>query len=99
MLSSKQRAYLSGLANKIDPIFQIGKGGVSDTLINEISLALEAREIVKIKVLNNSLLDARECAVEIAHVTKSEVVSVIGSRFVLYRKSEKDPKINLPKGN
>ncbi len=99
MLTSKQRAFLSGLASKIDPIFQIGKGGITDTLASEISLALDARELVKIKVLNNSLLDARECAVELAQKTGSEVVAVIGSRFVLYRKSEKDPKIILPKEN
>lgn len=99
MLTSKQRAYLNGLANKIEAIFQIGKGGVSDTLIGEISLALEAREIVKIKVLNNSPSDVRDCAQDIAQKTNSEVVSVIGNRFILYRRSEKGAKINLPKGN
>lgn len=99
MLTSKQRAYLNSLANKIDAIFQIGKGGVSDTQINQISLALEAREIIKVKVLNNSPADVKQSAQDIAQKTNSEVVSVIGNRFILYRKSEKDPTIHLPKGN
>ena len=96
MLTSKQRAYLKAMANSIDAIFQVGKGGVPDTLIKQVDDALEVREIVKIRVLNNSPTDAKDAAQEIAHKTSSELVAVIGGRFVLYRKSVKEPKISLP---
>jgi RNA-binding protein len=96
MLTSKQRAYLRGLANEIDPIFQVGKGGVNENMIKQISDALEARELIKIKVLNNSLEDAREASNEIAEKTGAEVVQVIGNKFVLYREARENPTINLP---
>lgn len=95
MLNSKQRAYLRSLANSLDPIFQVGKGGVSDEMCRQLSAALEARELVKIKVLDNSDYSAKEAAEEIAEKTESDVVTVIGSRFVLYKESVENKKIEL----
>lgn len=95
MLNSKQRAYLRSLAAGIDTIFQIGKGGVSDEMCRQLSAALEARELIKIKVLDNSDCTAREAAEEIAEKTASEVVTVIGSKFVLYKESSEKKKIEL----
>ena len=94
-MTSKQRAYLKKLASNLDTIFQIGKGDISDNMVIQISNALEARELIKLRVLDNSLYSAREAAEEIAARTNSEVVIVIGTRFVLYRVSEKHHKIDL----
>lgn len=99
-LTSKQRAQLRGLANGIDTIIHIGKDGIGDNLIAQTNDALEARELIKGKVLENSLLSAREAAEALAHATRSEVVQVIGTKFVLYRPShnkEKKDKIVLVK--
>ncbi len=96
MLTGKQRSYLKGLANKLDPIFQIGKNGITENFIKQVDDALEKREIIKIKVLNNSLLDAKEVANEIAKKTNAEFVQSIGNKFVLYRESKKNKKIILP---
>ena len=93
MLTSKQRAYLRSLAVNEDTIFQIGKGGISENMTEQISNALTARELIKCRVLENSGYTAREAAEEIADVTQSEVVGVIGSKFILYRKSEEKPRI------
>jgi RNA-binding protein len=98
MLTSKQRAYLRSLANSIEPIFVIGKGGVNDAMINDIDAALEARELIKVKVLNNSMEDVREASGNIAEVIGADVVQVIGGKFVLYRPSEEKPTIVLPAG-
>jgi len=95
MLTSKQRSYLRGLANTIEPIFQVGKGGIGDNLIKQFNDALEARELVKATVLRNAEASAREICEEIAERTGSEVVQVIGNRFVLYRESEKHKDISL----
>jgi len=96
MLSSKQRAYLRGLANNIPAIFQIGKGGINDNLVIQVNDALEARELIKVHVLKNSLLDTREVAEELASLTGSETVQIIGSKFVLYKESKENKKIQLP---
>ena len=96
MLTSKQRAYLRALAQKIDPIFQIGKSGVTEEICYQLSNAMEARELIKIKVLENSGYTAAEAAQEIAAATAADVVAVIGYRFVLYRPSEKKQQIELP---
>ena len=96
MLTSKQRAFLRGMANGIDAIFQVGKSGVTPEITEQFNLALEAREIVKASVLDNNLLGARDVAETIAARTHSEVVQVIGNKFVLYRKSKKSV-IELPK--
>lgn len=84
-LTSKQRAQLRGLANSLEPIVHIGKDGLGDNLIKQANDALEAREIIKCRVLENSLLTAREACDELSRLTRSEQVQVIGSKFVLYR--------------
>lgn len=95
MITSKQRSYLRGLANDIQPIFQIGKGGVNDNMLTQFSEALEARELIKATILNNSLEDVRETAHYIAEQIGAEVVQVIGSKFVLYKESVENKKIKL----
>ena len=91
-LNSKQRAQLRGLANGIDTILHIGKDGVGPNLVKQADDALEARELIKGRVLENSLLSPREGAEELARATRSEVVQVIGTRFVLYRESHSKPR-------
>ena len=91
-LTSKQRAQLRGLANGIDTILIVGKDGIGDNLVKQADDALEARELIKGKVLENSLMSAREAAEALAPVTHSEVVQVIGTKFVLYRPSHKKDK-------
>ena len=89
MLTSKQRARLRAMANSLDTIFQVGKGGIEASLVKGVSDALEARELIKLRVLDNAAYSAREAA------TNADVVSVIGSRFVLYRPSENNKMIIL----
>ena len=84
-LTSKQRAQLRGLANGIDTILQIGKEGIGENLIRQADDALEARELIKCKVQENAMLTAREACTELARLTRSEEVQVIGTKFVLYR--------------
>ena len=91
-LTRKQRAQLRGLANDIDTIVHIGKDGVGENLIKQADDALEARELVKGKVLVNSPLSTREGAEELARATRSEVVQVIGTKFVLYRETHSKPR-------
>ena len=95
MLTSKQRAKLRGMASTYDTIFQVGKGGIGDALINQVNDALKARELIKMRVLENSGYTAREAADEISEKTNSDVVQVIGSKFVLYKRNEKDPIIEI----
>ena len=90
-LTSKQRAQLRGLANPLDAIIHIGKDGVGGGLIRQADDALEARELIKGTVLENSPLSPREGAEELARATRSEVVQVIGSKFVLYRQTHSKP--------
>ncbi|NLM68433.1 MAG: ribosome assembly RNA-binding protein YhbY [Firmicutes bacterium] len=85
MLTSKERARLRSLGNELEPIFQIGKGGVTDEIINQLDQALTARELIKVRVLKNSLEEPREAAEKISAATDSEVVQVIGRNFILYR--------------
>ena len=96
LLTGKQRSFLKSIANTMDPIFQIGKNGITDNFIKQVDDALEKREIIKIKVLNNSLLDAKEVASILAEKTNAEFVQSIGNKFVLYRESKKNKKIILP---
>ena len=91
-LTSKQRAQLRGLANSIDTILHVGKEGIGDNLAKQADDALEARELIKGRVLENSMLTAREAAEELAARTRSQVVQVIGTKFVLYRPSHKKDK-------
>lgn len=97
MITSKQRAYLRGLANRITPILQIGKGGINDNFLKQVDDALEARELVKITVLETALLDTRETCGYVAEELSAEPVQAIGSKFVLYRESRDNKKIELPR--
>ena len=96
MLTSKQRAYLRSLANGIDAIFQVGKNGVTPELRDTVHNALEARELVKISVLDNNMLGPAEAAEMLASRTGADIVQVIGNKFVLYRASKTIPVIELP---
>jgi RNA-binding protein len=92
-LTSKQRAQLRGLANSLDTILQVGKDGIGDNLIKQADDALEARELIKGRVLDNNIeYDARTAADALAKATRSEVVQVIGTKFVLYRESRSKPR-------
>ena len=97
MLSSKQRAYLRGLANSIDTILMVGKSGMSPEIIKQADDALKARELIKAKVLETSDISPKEAANIIANKVNAEVVQVIGTKFILYRKNEEEPVIVLPK--
>ena len=97
MLNSKQRAYLRALANPIDTILIVGKGGIDADIIRQADDALTARELIKGKALETSPVKAREAADTIAAQVSAETVQVIGSKFVLYRRNDKEPKIILPK--
>ena len=94
-MTSKQRAYLKSRASTMEPIYQIGKSGVSPELTKGIDEALEARELIKINVLKNCMDDPKAMAVVLAERTKSQVVQVIGKKIVLYRQSSKNPVIKL----
>ena len=92
-LTSKQRAQLRGMAAGIDTIVHVGKDGIGDNLVKQVSDALEARELIKGRVLENNIeYDARLAAQELAKATRSEVVQVIGTKFVLYRESHSKPR-------
>jgi len=97
MLSGKQRSYLKGIAHSVKPITQIGKNGITDSVVEELDLALEARELIKVSLLETSMLTAQEAAEETSKLLNAEFVQAIGSKFVIYRKSTKNPKIQLPK--
>lgn len=99
MITSKQRAYLRKLSHTLEPIFQIGKDGISDTLIEGIDTALNKREILKVHILDTALLDTRETCDTVAKRLNAEPVQAIGNKFILYRRSEEEKyrKIELPK--
>ena len=98
MITSKQRAYLRKEANGLDPIFQIGKSGVTDELIHQLSNALDAREIIKVHLLETAMLEIKSTCNDIANRLNAEPVQAIGSKFVLYRQAEKEKNriIKLP---
>lgn len=97
MLNSKQRAYLRSLASSLDTILIVGKGGIDADVLKQADDALTARELMKGKILETSPIPVKEAADKIASETSSETVQVIGSKFVLYRRNDKNPKIVLPK--
>ena len=97
MLTSKQRAQLRGMANRMETIFQVGKGGIGPALIKQVDDALLARELIKMRVLETSPESSREAADQIAEATHADVVQVIGQRFVLYRPNPEKPVIQLAK--
>jgi RNA-binding protein len=96
-MTSKQRAYLKKLASTMDPIFQIGKSGISPEMTQAVSEALEARELIKLHVLKNNFDEPKELANTLAERTRSQVVQVIGRKIILYRESRDNKKILLPK--
>lgn len=97
MLTSKQRAYLRGLAQQLDTIFQVGKGGITEEMCISVSAALESRELIKLRVLENSGYSSKEAAEKLADACSAYVVAVVGNRFVLYRESQNKKRIELPK--
>lgn len=97
MLTSKQRAFLRGRANTLEPIVHVGKGGISPAMIKQADDALTARELIKGKTLETAPQTARETAEELAQAVQAELVHVMGRTFVLYRKNEEEPQIRLPR--
>lgn len=95
-MTSKQRAYLRGLANTINPIFQIGKAGISDETIKQLNNALEARELIKINVLETAPENVKNLGEQIAISTNSVFIQKVGNKITLYKPRKKDPKIILP---
>ena len=95
MLTGKQRAYLRSLSVELQTIMQIGKGGISENLIKTVDDALEAKELIKLSVLENSDETARSAADTISEATGADVVAVLGRKIVLYRESKKHKKIEL----
>lgn len=96
MLTSKQRAYLRGMANSYDTIYQVGKGGIGDTMVEQLDATLEARELIKLRTLDTCEYTSREAADILAEALSADVVAVTGSRFILYRASKKRKRIELP---
>jgi RNA-binding protein len=97
MLKGKQKRYLRSMAHHLDPIFQVGKGGVNDHLIRQIGEALEARELIKVSVLQNCDQEKGEVAAELAKGARAELVQVIGRTIVLYREASENKQIVLPR--
>lgn len=96
MLTGNQRSYLKGMANSIDPILQIGKKGITENFVKQVDEALEAREIIKINVLDNSFLEPKKVANELCTLIDAEFVQSIGNKITLYRESEENKRIELP---
>ncbi|WP_151737607.1 ribosome assembly RNA-binding protein YhbY [Paenibacillus tengchongensis] len=97
MLTGKQKRYLRSLAHHLDPVFQVGKGGVNEHLIRHIEEAIEKRELMKISVLNNNADDPKAIGAELAEQSGSELVQVIGKTIILYKESRDNKTIELPK--
>ena len=95
-MTSKQRAYLRGVANTIDPIFQIGKNGLTDVLIQQLDDALEARELIKITILETAPENVKDLGNKISERTNSIFVQAVGNKITLFRQKKKNSKINLP---
>lgn len=90
MITSKQRATLRSSANKLEVVVHIGKSGVTPTVLKQVNDALAAREMIKCKVQDNAMLTAKTVATDLAEASEAEIVQVIGSKFVLYKKLPKD---------
>ncbi len=95
MISSKQRSYLRSLANNIEAVIQVGKGGVTPELTKSVDEVLEKRELVKLSILNNCMEEPKEVADILSGRTRSEVIQVIGKKIVLFRQSKKKPTIDI----
>ncbi|WP_323704694.1 ribosome assembly RNA-binding protein YhbY [Mammaliicoccus sp. Dog046] len=96
MLTGKQKRYLRKEAHHLDPIFQIGKGGLNENMIEQVKEALEKRELIKIHILQNNMDDHKEIATSLADHTEGELVQLIGNIIVLYKESQENKKIELP---
>ena len=97
MLTGKQRSYLKSLANNLDPLFQLGKNGLSENFIKEVDIALENRELIKINILNNSMMDTQDVSRELVETLDAEFVQNIGNKVIIYRESQENKEIKLPK--
>jgi RNA-binding protein len=97
MINGKQRSYLKALANKLSPLLQIGKDGVTEKFIEQLNMSLEDHELVKINVLNNNYISPKEIADELTEKLNADFVQAIGKKLVLYRPKSKDPVIKLPR--
>lgn len=97
MITTKQRAFLRAMANRIDPVFQVGKNGVEENFLKHVEEVLEKRELIKIKVLENSGLTAKEVSQMICEAVGCEGIQAIGSKLVVYKASKKNPVIELPR--
>ncbi len=96
MLNGKQKRFLRALGTGIDPVVQIGKGGIGDNTITQIDEVLEARELIKIKILANSGYEVKQAAKEILNLVDADLVQIIGKNILLYRQFKEKPKIELP---
>ncbi|TDM04401.1 ribosome assembly RNA-binding protein YhbY [Macrococcus carouselicus] len=97
MLTGKQKRFLRGEAHHLDPIFQIGKGGVNENLIGQLNEVLEKRELIKVSILQNNEDDKEELAEEVARRVYGDLVQLIGSTIILYKPSKNHKKIDLPR--
>ena len=97
MITGKQRKYLKSLAHSMEPIVQIGKSGITENVLRQIDETLENRELIKVKILNNNELDANEVANDLSEQLRAEFVQSIGNKFVIYRESEDNKRIELPR--
>ena len=95
MINSKQRSLLRSMAATAETVITIGKGGITDSVVDSVTEALGARELVKGKVLESSLLTAREACDELSERCKAEGIQAIGNKFVLYKRNEKKPRIDI----
>ena len=96
MLTGKQRSYLRGKGNSLDTVIQVGKEGISKALVAQVNETIEAQELIKVRILDNSLYTAREAAEELAEACEAEVVQVIGSVCLLYKRNQEEPIYKLP---
>lgn len=97
MLNSRQRAQLRAMANDMETILQVGKGGINENTVKQVKDALEARELIKLRVLETCPTTSRETADELSHLVECDVVQVIGTRFILYKESKNNKQIKLVK--
>lgn len=97
MITSKQRRYLKGLGHELEPLVYIGKNDLTENVLKEIDSLLEARELVKVKIQESSMLEPKETANQVAEKLKAEFVQAIGRKFILYRRSKENPQIVLPR--
>ncbi|MDO4541547.1 MAG: ribosome assembly RNA-binding protein YhbY [Bacillota bacterium] len=97
MLTGKQKRYLRSIAMTMEPIQQIGKDGIGDNLIKQLDETIEVRELIKVKILKNSSEEVHDAGERLSQALKADLVQTIGHCIVLYRKSEKKPKLELPK--